>query len=496
MALSVSTNTGALMAQAAASSVNKEMELSMERLSTGKRINGASDDAAGVAIASRLSSEIRGTNQAVRNAMDAQALIDTAEGAHQEVESILQRMRELAVQAANDTNDTNDRTNLQLEMTALSTEIDRISATTSWAGQSLLTGTGGTNQDGAFKFQVGSGTSNDDQIAISIGSMASSTLGVTSSNTSAGGAVLNEIAHNAIQVMGTVKTGDVYNWTINGEAMSYTAVSGDMNADVDVARANIATKIQADIAVADADHAGLTPTVSGNVVTLNQDVVTFTASSADGQTSGASISGNTLTLTFTDFNAGTLAAFTVNSVAVDVEASDFETTDAYGLNRAGMMQAIEDQLAASATAANLKGLSFAVSAGTASTAIDIAVTSADNTSSFITDVSATPSAGSSTINVDSATNARSAITLIDNAIKAVNSQRADLGAVSNRLDSTVSNLTNISSNLQAGRGRIEDADFAAETTNLAKTQILQQASTAMLAQANAAKQNVLSLLQG
>jgi len=131
MALSVATNTGALMAQAAASSVNKEMEVSMERLSTGKRINGASDDAAGVAIASRLTSEIRGTNQAIRNAMDGQAMLDTAEGAHVEIESILQRMRELSVQSANDTNNANDRANLQIELDNLVDEIDRIAATTS-----------------------------------------------------------------------------------------------------------------------------------------------------------------------------------------------------------------------------------------------------------------------------------------------------------------------------------------------------------------------------
>jgi len=115
MALTVATNTGALMAQAAASSVNKEMEISMERLSTGKRINAASDDAAGVAIASRLTAEIKGTNQAIRNAMDAQAMVDTAEGALVEVVNILQRMRELAVQASNQTNNSTDLTNLNTE---------------------------------------------------------------------------------------------------------------------------------------------------------------------------------------------------------------------------------------------------------------------------------------------------------------------------------------------------------------------------------------------
>ena len=130
MALTVATNTGALMAQAAASSVNKETEMSMERLSTGKRINSASDDAAGVAIASRLTSEIKGINQSIRNAMDGQAMIDTAEGALDEVVNLLQRMRELAVQAANDTNSSVDRTNLDLEFDAASAEITRIEAST------------------------------------------------------------------------------------------------------------------------------------------------------------------------------------------------------------------------------------------------------------------------------------------------------------------------------------------------------------------------------
>lgn len=279
MALTVATNTGALMAQAAASSVNKEMETSMERLSTGKRINSASDDAAGVAIASRLTSEIRGTNQAIRNAMDAQALIDTAEGAHLEVVNLLQRQRELAVQSANDTNSTADRAALDAEFDALTNEIDRIGDTTSWAGKTLFAA------DTDLNFQVGSRSNTADAIAV------------------------------------TIKKIDK------------------------------------------------------------------TAMGADAATTGS-------------------------------------------------------------------------------------------------------------LGLDTYTNARAAITALDTAIASVNKQRGALGAVSNRLDSTVANLTNISTNLQAGKGRIEDADFAAETTTLAKTQILQQASTAMLAQANASKQNVLSLLQG
>jgi flagellin len=278
MALAIATNNAALNAAASASSVNRDMETSMARLSSGKRINSASDDAAGVAISSRLSAEIRGTDQAIRNALDGQALIDTAEGGHKEIENILQRMREVAVQAGNDTNNTQDRANLQAEMDAMTAEIDRIAGTTTWAGTSLMA-TGTTT----FSFQVGAATGAQNQISVGINEM--------------------------------------------------------------------------------------------------------------------------------------------DAEALDVQAADVDL-DTSGTSRT------------------------------------------------------------------------SAIATIDAAIKTVNDQRSELGAVSNRLNHTVNNLTNISSNLSAAKGGIEDADFALETTNLAKNQILQQASTAMLAQANASKQNVLSLLQG
>ena len=285
MALSIGTNNSALQAAAAASSVNRNMETSMERLSTGKRINSASDDAAGVAISSRLSSEVRGTNQSVRNALDAQALIDTAEGAHKEVENILQRMRELAIQAANGTNNTDDITNLEAEFTAMSKEISRIGASTSFAGKAL------TDEDGkTFSFQVGSASGTQNQITVTINSIMS-------------------------------------------------------------------------------EHIGGPPA----------DLQTITLIEAAG--------------------------------------------------------------------------------------------------------------------LDDLTETNAAIDAIDLAIKEVNTQRSELGAVSNRLNHTVNNLTNMSTNLSSAQGRIQDADFALETTELAKNQILQQASTAMLAQANASKQNVLGLLQ-
>jgi len=411
MALTVATNTGALMAQAAASSVNKEMELSMERLSTGKRINSASDDAAGVAIASRLTSEIKGTNQAIRNAMDGQALIDTAEGAHQEVENILQRMRELAVQAANDTNSSADRTSLQLEMTALNSEIDRIAQSTTWAGQKLLNGdhTGDSAAptsagDASFTFNVGSRTGSSDTITSTISSISAANLGLSTS--------VATMAADSTQTFGGNTT---------------TSVDGNWAVDKTDGSVNSTTGAVTDAKLTFAD---------GGAAVTNGDSIVIT------------INGETFTLTADD---------TYNLGGVDGGAE-------------GKADMFVEQFNASSSFPTL-------TASTTSTAGEVLLTQAAPT-------------------LSSTSAAQSAITAIDGAIVTLNAQRASLGAISNRLDSTVSNLTNISSNLQAGRGRIEDADFAAETTSLAKSQILQQASTAMLAQANASKQNVLSLLQG
>jgi len=363
MALTVATNTGALMAQAAASSVNKEMEISMERLATGKRINGASDDAAGVAIASRLTSEIRGTNQAIRNAMDGQALIDTAEGAHQEVENILQRMRELAVQAANDTNDASDRTNIQAELDQLVNEIDRISSTTTWAGQKLLDGsdTNGVN------LQIGSQTTAADSITVTINSTSASTL------------------------------------SLSGSAEFGTATDGTDNWKSGTTAGDLYTS-------------------SSNVITLAKDVSAGGTFTLLGLTGGESDTAITVTA----------ALDITSSLSMNVGALD-----------------IAEQLNAAATFGG-KGYT--------------AVASTDGLGKITINKGA--------ITTSTTSEAQTAVTKIDTAIKTLNAQRASLGAYSNRLDSTVSNLTNISSNLQAGRGRIEDADFAAETTSLAKSQIL------------------------
>jgi flagellin len=425
MALTVATNVGALMAQSAASSVNKEMEISMERLSTGKRINSAADDAAGVAIASRLTSEIRGTNQAIRNAMDAQALIDTAEGAHNEVVNILQRMRELAVQAANDTNNTSDRTSLQTEMNELRDEIDRIAATTKWAGKNLLDGAtpynGGTitavatahSDQATFKFQVGSATTAKDMVTANIGAVSAQAL------------------------------------SINGTAAA-TAADFDLTTNI-----TLGTETGTGSTTATAALSIATGTNAGNLT------LTVTSTGAVGSTAGAASTSTT----------NLAATYATGSFGFEIDGQEVSVTIGAGSTNS-LNTGIADAIA---TAINNQGFT-GISASAAAGVVTVTKTMA--------------------LSVSNRTNAMTAVDALDTAISTVNTQRAKLGSLSNRLDNTVSNLSNISNNLSAGKGRIEDADFAAETTNLAKAQILQQASTAMLAQANASKQNVLSLLQG
>ena len=320
--------------------------------------------------------------------MDGQALIDTAEGAHQEVTTLLQRMREVAVQAANDTNSSADRTALQGEFDALATEIDRISANTTWAGQTLMNGTAalgsvGTGND-SFSFHVGSGNAGTaDTITTNIAAVDATSLGV-----------------KVVVALGT---------EVEAGTGKLTTASDSTAGD------------------------NTFSTVTVNIASASTDVLGF---AVDG----------------------------VN-IAITNDA-----TDQYAEHVNGNAEQIKDAVQAKIDDGTLAGYTVSVSGA--------AVTIKNS--------------GALTLNSNA--NAQTAIGALDTAIATINSQRATLGSVSNRLDSTVSNLTNISSNLQAGRGRIEDADFAAETTSLAKSQILQQASTAMLAQANASKQNVLSLL--
>ena len=301
--LNINTNYAASFASKAASSAQRGLDSAMEKLSSGSRINYAKDDAAGQAIATRITAEVQGLKMASRNASDAQGLIDTAEGALQESHNLLLRMRELAVQSANGTMSDDDRSAIDAELGQLIEEVERVAQTTSWAGNSLINGIGSTNGDKTFTFQVGVNGTSADQVDITIDDTRVVALGLVTDDAAVG--------------------------NTNADDNDYTATGA--NADV---RINIA-----------------------------------------------------------------------------------------------------DQGAA-----------------------------------------------------------QGAISTIDDAIGKVSDARAELGAVSNRLSSTINNLDQISVNLGASKGRIQDADFAVETSNLAKNQILQQAATAMLAQANASKNSILTLV--
>ena len=390
MALAIATNNAALQAAASASSVNRDMQTSMGRLSSGLRINTASDDAAGVAIASRLSSEIRGTDQAIRNALDGQAMIDTTEGAHKEIENILQRMREIAVQSANDTNNADDRANLQAEMDALIVEIDRIASVTTWAGQNLMSSAGSS-----YSFQVGAATGAKNQINVTMNAMDTASL--------------------------TVKN-------------IGAATAGNLNF------------------------------ASAALVTATNNVTS----------TGATKNSGTLAITATDNDAANAVKITIDTVAIQVTGIDRSGAGNTAANRQIEANTLATAINASATL-TAKGIFANVLADDGTNSLVVVNQGADN--------------------IQSPAGSRAAVHAIDVAIKKVNTQRSELGAVSNRLSHTVNNLTNISANLSSAKGGIEDADFAMETTSLAKNQILQKASTAMLAQANASKQNVLSLLQ-
>ena len=533
MALAIATNNAALNAAASASSVNRDMETSMARLSSGKRINSASDDAAGVAISSRLSAEIRGTDQSIRNSLDGQALIDTAEGAHKEIENILQRMREVSVQAANDTNNHQDRHNLQAEIDALVTEVNRIASTTTWAGEKLMEAELGTD----FSFQVGAKTAAENQISIKIMGMGAHALGLKADPTDPAPAAPADYLVRQATVSGAgVVTANNGNTSITLKGL------GDDFADVtytttDPASVNAAvaaintgtehTNIQATVGAdgsgnagkivlshndgSGADHTTATGLGTHTNISNLQGLVAFdTPNTVPAAT--MDISGTTGILTFNE-NATTLtlvlgkttssgAAGAKSSITIDATANLQTAVDA--INGTGGAGTTEHGYTASIVAApgggSLAGTIKLVKGSAAGTITQTAladfINNGTNGVGAIAKKQPAAAALAQDMDVKTLPKALEAIVAVDEAIKTVNIQRSKLGAVSNRLSHTINNLTNISTNLSAAQGGIEDADFAHETTMLAKNQILQQASTAMLAQANASKQNVLSLLQG
>jgi flagellin len=381
----INTNVISLNAQRNLSSSQSSLATAMQRLSSGLRINSAKDDAAGLAISERMTSQINGLDQAGRNANDGISLAQTAEGALGSIGSNLQRIRELSVQSANATNSTSDRAAIQTEVSQLMSEIDRVANQTSFNGVKLV--------DGSFSsavFQVGANAGE----TITVGSITDANVAALGSVTAATG---QSGAVSGISALGAVGAGKL---VINGV---------DVGASIGAAGSS-------------------QQRVSQVVDAINNNAQTTGVNAAFDASTGHVVLTSNATIAVTGTDDGTATGF-------DISASD-----------------------GSATATTTTGL----------TSLDV--------SSF---------AGASL-----------AIQQVDSALQQVNSARASLGAVQNRFSSVVSNLSATSENLSASRSRIRDTDFASETAEMTRTQILQQAGTAMLAQANQVPQSVLSLLKG
>ncbi|WP_136680271.1 flagellin [Neptunomonas sp. XY-337] len=679
MAMVINSNIMSLNAQRNLQASSNELNTAMERLSSGKRINSAADDAAGLSIANRMTSQVNGLNQAMRNANDGISLIQTAEGALDESTNILQRMRELSIQSANGTYDSGNRSTLNAEVKQLVAELDRISETTAFNGQNILDGS-----LGKVDLQVGSEA--NQTIGLEIQAMDSKTLGLGSTS----GDVLG--AENTLAADTTALTNNSV--TINGQSVlaigeTWTGGTDSLGELVEKINTNVRGVTASTYSEVEADKAGTGVLVEGtdsltvDVVKLDGETLSFSitgtesmeevvdklnteggglisaslddggklvvsaenvtsleltgagaaantgddvlglGAGADGVVNTASISlasedgsdiiierGSTGTtadlksLGFRENNvggvieggawdgstalavgdlsingvdvgaaesaklsdniaainkvsdqtgvtanaftsveidtatnstgAGTAAAFTLNGVTIAAGADAKISTTVTQINaksdETGVTAVLEGDLlrlegdvasitfgdasGASDNGAELAGvLGAGLAAGTdvqdtdggvkltsdSGAPISVDVTTDGANATGLLDANTTSGgkfgAAVNSIDISTAAGAQKAIGIIDNALETINETRGDLGAVNNRLDFTISNLSNVAENVSAARSRIEDADFAAESANLSRAQVLQQAGTSMLAQANAAPQQVLSLLQ-
>jgi flagellin len=453
----IATNTSAMRAANASMSASSALSTAMERLSTGKRINSAKDDAAGLAISNRMASQVRSMAMAVRNANDGMSLAQTAEGALGEITSMLTRMKELATNSATGTLKDSDRTALQSEMSQLTSEINNISKTTTFNGVSLL--------DGSTKsVKLQTGINSGETIGMSMIDTRSATLGLTA-----------QVDATLIVPTGPLATGDL---TINGQAIAASA------ADAKTIATNINAVSGTSNVTATAKNS-LTATVgtvtTGNTLVIGTTTVTMTASEKSADSVAAKIN-TTLKAAGSTISASTDANGAL--VLTEKDGGNIAITDANGI--LSNVKDVEGLATTIGTTAYTMRGSLTLE-GQAGTGIVVAGATPGNAGLAASNVSA--------VSISSQAGAAAAMAVFDSALDKISSGRGDLGAVQNRLQSTVNNLTTTSTNLSDAKSRIEDADFSAESTALAKAQILSQASTAMLAQANQSQQSVLKLLQ-
>jgi flagellin len=399
MAQTINTNTASLNAQRNLNASQSSLNTSIQRLSSGLRINSAKDDAAGLAISERMNAQIKGMSVASQNANDGISLAQTAEGALQTIGDNLQRIRQLSVQSSNATNSDTDRTSLQAEVTQLTDEINRVANQTTFNGTKLL--------DGSFTSQL-----------FQVGADAGQTIGV------------NSIVDANSDKLGAAQ--------FAGTGTLTTATAGS------------------DVATADTTVTGYSIAVTSGTTTKTYTLDNFTVKTGESMSKAVT---NAINARMDE--TGVYAKITT-------AADDTATTPVAGVITLSSVKA---------------GQTFAVTP-------DAAMTNAAGTSGTLGTAQTIKN-----IDVSTFLGSQQALEIVDKALTDVNSARADLGAVQNRFTSTISNLSTSSENISAAKGRITDADYAVETANMSKANILQQAGTSMLAQANSLPQNVLTLLK-
>ena len=520
MTSAINTNVNSLTAQRQLGQTGNALTSAIQRLSSGLRINSAKDDAAGLAISQRFTSQIRGLNQAVRNANDGISLSQTAEGALSSAGSILQRVRELAVQSANATNSASDRSALNAEVGQLTSELDRIAKTTQFNGQNLLDGS-----FGSASFQVGANA--NQTITATSANFSTSKYGNSRMGSEVAGTNVNNLAKgdlvvgSAVGTTGsaaivaaalTLKAGSSIvadaTFAINGAAGSATiGVGAGESAKTVAANINAKTNTTGVTATArtEIDMTALTPSGSFSMDILSDNATAVTVSFSVG--AAATNDADSL--------AAGITAINDKSSQTGVTAKLNDKGDGITLLNATGNDILISNRSAAANSVTVGALAIVGSAGAAdatksayvSGALTLdsdktfgTVSAADTTVAkkgfFIgTTAASSQLQAANTLDVGTVESATRTLATVDAAIQAVNSQRASYGALQSRFENTVSNLQTTSENMSASRSRIQDADFAQETANLSRAQILQQAGTAMVAQANQLPQGILALLR-
>jgi len=463
MALSVVTNTSSLNAQRNLTKSGEGLATSMQRLSSGMRINSAKDDAAGLQISNRLTSQVNGLGVAQRNANDGISMAQTAEGAMQASTDILQRMRELALQSANGSNSDSDRDALQKEVTALQTELTRIADTTSFGGQQLLDGS-----FGAKKFQVGANA--NETITMTLGNASANAIGnneISGAGTSYGVSTNSGLATNGVAggTFGVVGFGTATDLTIAAGAGAQQ-VADQINA------AGFGLEAEA-ILKTSIDTLGAT---DGGTLVIGDN--SFVLSSYGGDPAKLAEDMNKVGI------EASVDGTTINFTAKDVDGA--EITGAGAGDTASLGGGTPTGAHAVTSELKIKSGDDFVIRGT--NLDDILNTTATGGSSTLSAVSDS--------DISTQDGAQNALDAIDGALSFIDNQRAGLGAIQNRFSHTISNLANIQENVSASRSRIQDTDFAVETAVMTKNQILQQAGTSILAQANQIPQAAISLIGG